>query len=104
MATSNHRDVVGNQQVVGFDLGNVSWLVVFGHPSEKYESQLGWYDIPKSYGKIKIMATKPPSSVSFALGTGWHWYRYSTSQAEYGLISLKKIPIYGGFSPQNLHL
>ena len=31
------------------------WL---GHPSEKYESQLGW--LFPIYGKIKFMATKPP--------------------------------------------
>ena len=29
------------------------WLVVFSHPSEKYERQLGWFEIPNINGKIK---------------------------------------------------
>ena len=38
------------------------WLVVFRHPSEKYEF-VNWDDeIPKISGKIKVMATKPPTS------------------------------------------
>ena len=42
---------------------NIFWLVVFGHPSEKYEF-VNWDDeIPNISGKIKLMATKPPTSI-----------------------------------------
>ena len=42
--------------------GIFNWLVVFSHPSEKYEF-VNWDDyIPNINGKIKLMATKPPTS------------------------------------------
>ena len=39
-------------------LSYCNWLVVFSHPSEKYEFVNWDDDIPKSDGKIKLMATK----------------------------------------------
>ena len=37
------------------------WLVVLGHPSEKYEFVNWDNEIPNINGKIKSMATKPPT-------------------------------------------
>ena len=47
------------------------WLVVFRHPSEKYESsQLGWLEIPNINGKMPKMATKPPTRLAILLKMG----------------------------------
>ena len=43
------------------------WLVVFYHPSENMTSVNWDDDIPKSYGKIKFMATKPPTSCGMTI-------------------------------------
>ena len=50
------------------------WLVVQPNPSEKYES-VNWDDeIPNINGKIKLMATKPPTSLLY--NTLYHRYIY----------------------------
>ena len=39
---------------------NQDWLVVEPYPSEKYEFVTWDDDIPKSYGKLKVMFQSPP--------------------------------------------
>ena len=46
-------------QVVSFHPWKTTTGWWLGHPSEKYESQFGW--LFPIYGKIKLMATKPPT-------------------------------------------
>ena len=54
-----------------------TWLVGGLNPSEKYESQLGW--LFPIYGKIKFMATKPPTRwVWHVRGKCWHIKKKST--------------------------
>ena len=55
----NHRQLYTHQHGIwwAFSWDMFIWLVVFGHPSEKYESQLGWWHQPKSYGKMPEMST-----------------------------------------------
>ena len=38
-----------------FHMMKIIWLVVSTYPSEKYESQLGFFKIPNMMGKMKAM-------------------------------------------------
>ena len=44
------------------------WLVVFSHPSEKYECVSWDDDIPNMNGRIQKMATKPPTRSGMSMG------------------------------------
>ena len=48
-----------------------SWLVGQVHPSEKYEFVNWDDDIPNFSGKIKLMATKPPTRYGFMKGKSY---------------------------------
>ena len=48
------------------------WLVVFGHPSEKYESQLGWLETQYSWeNKIDVPNHQPGEDPRHITVTSW---------------------------------
>ena len=56
-----------------------TWLVGQGHPSEKWwtSSMTGWSSKPNLSGKIKLMATKPPTRKPMWSTAKWiDTYRY----------------------------
>ena len=58
----------------------------YTYPSEKYESQLGWWNVP-IYGKLKVMFQSPPTSYS-----GNHGKSFIRNPIN---LWMMKFPIYG---------